>query len=102
MVVHDFYVVNVSLLPNEADAPLIVDADAVLANSIAFESFQSVARGHSQIHEALSVVQHPQFPTGYPLHLAWQLPGPLPSPDLFRRTASEGSDHEVTITPDVI
>ena len=32
--------------PGEADAPLVVDADAVLASAVAAKFLQPVARGH--------------------------------------------------------
>jgi hypothetical protein len=35
VVVHDLHVVDVAVSPDEADPPLVVDADAVLAGSIA-------------------------------------------------------------------
>ena len=43
MVIHNFYFMRVFALPGEADAPLVVDADAVLSRAVAFESFQAVA-----------------------------------------------------------
>jgi hypothetical protein len=35
MVVDDLYIVGVAISPDEADAPLVVDADAILSGSIA-------------------------------------------------------------------
>jgi hypothetical protein len=35
MVVDDLYIVGVTISPDEADAPLVVDADAVLSGPIA-------------------------------------------------------------------
>jgi hypothetical protein len=39
----DFGVVGVLYLPAEADAPLVVDADAVLTAAVALQRFESVA-----------------------------------------------------------
>jgi hypothetical protein len=44
--------------PNEADAELIVDSDAVLAGTIARERFQPVSRGYAQVGQLRGTVQH--------------------------------------------
>jgi hypothetical protein len=49
MIVDNFYVVSISSAPYEADAPLIVDADAVLPVAVVFQSVKPVARRHPQI-----------------------------------------------------
>jgi len=43
VVIHDFYILDTIISPPEADAPLVVDSDAVLVLSRAFEEFKSVA-----------------------------------------------------------
>jgi len=45
MVIHNLNVVGISTTPYKADAPLIVDANAVLSFSVTFERFQSIAWG---------------------------------------------------------
>lgn len=49
MVVHDFDVTRVTVFPQEADTPLIVDPDAVLTLSIAVQRFQTIARRNRQV-----------------------------------------------------
>ena len=49
MVVNDFEFVRVAVLPDEADAPLVVDADAVPARQAALQGFEAVARRHPQV-----------------------------------------------------
>jgi hypothetical protein len=44
VVVDDFNVVGVAVNPAETDAPLIVDADAVLAFALALQGFQPIGR----------------------------------------------------------
>jgi len=44
MIVSNLYVVGVALFPAEADPPLVVDADAVLTDSIAVKFLRSVPR----------------------------------------------------------
>jgi hypothetical protein len=56
MVVDDFDIRRSSVRPPEADPPLIIDADAVLAEAIALECLQSVAsrRSHRILRTAAS------------------------------------------------
>ena len=52
MVVDYFDVVGVLFFPAKADAPLVVDADAVLPCSVAFEGLQAIAGRYPQILQA--------------------------------------------------
>jgi hypothetical protein len=45
----DLDVLGACLGPTEADAELVVDADAVLAGAVALQRFQPVARRHTQV-----------------------------------------------------
>jgi hypothetical protein len=74
MVVHNFYVKRIFSLPAEANAPLVIDSDALLPRSVPLQSFQPVARRNSQIVESPRLVQQQQFPPRYPLNLSWQPP----------------------------
>jgi len=44
MVIYNLDVVGISITPHEVDAPLIVDANAVLSFSVALERFQMITR----------------------------------------------------------
>jgi len=57
MLVRHFDVVGVVLLPTEADAPLVIDANAMLASAIARQSFQPIGRRNPQIVQALSDIE---------------------------------------------
>lgn len=48
MIVDDFDSVRVAVAPHEADPPLVVDADGMLASSIAAHRFQLVSGRGSQ------------------------------------------------------
>jgi hypothetical protein len=61
MVVHNFHVVRVVLSPDEADPPLIVEANAVLARSISRKRFQPIPRQVSEVAQAQSIVEEPEF-----------------------------------------
>ena len=45
--------------PEEADAPLVVDADAVTAFEVALQLFETVSRWNTQIVDGFSGVDYP-------------------------------------------
>jgi len=49
VIVDNLDIVRVSVLPSKADAPLVVDANAVLTLSVAAQGFEPVARGGAQV-----------------------------------------------------
>ena len=61
VVVDDLDVVCVAIAPTKADAPLIVDTDAVLAGTVALELLQAVTRRHSQVFDRLSRVDRDEL-----------------------------------------
>jgi hypothetical protein len=93
VVVHDLHVEGIPFTPLEADSPLIVDPDAVLAAAVASESFQPVAGWHTQIGKTLGVVQHSQLSPRCLLDIPAKSPDHFPSPDTFGVSVPEGSDH---------
>jgi len=48
VVINNFNLVGVPVQPHKTNSPLIVDANAVLTSPIAAQSFQSIARWHTQ------------------------------------------------------
>ncbi len=56
VIVHDFNLSSRIVLPFEANAPLVIDSDAVLTSTVPFQSFQPVARRNPQtIVQTISV-----------------------------------------------
>lgn len=62
MIINNLYVGSVAILKLEAYAPLVVDAYAVLSDSVALECFQSIARRHFQGFNGCCGVQLLQLP----------------------------------------
>jgi hypothetical protein len=58
VVIDDFDMRGTLHGPSEADAPLIVDADRILAAPVARQSFQAVRRRRAQIVQTMRLVQH--------------------------------------------
>jgi hypothetical protein len=53
---------SVAIAPHKADAPLVVDAYAVLPPTVMFQWMKPIAWGHPQIRQALGRVKHQEFP----------------------------------------
>jgi len=69
VVVDDLDIVRISSEPAEADAPLIVDSDAVLANPVPGEFLKAVRGRDTQVDEAGRGIQHDQFAKGNSLQV---------------------------------
>jgi hypothetical protein len=52
VVIHYLYVFGASFRPAKADAPLIIDANAVLPEAVALQCFKAIAQRHPQIIQA--------------------------------------------------
>jgi hypothetical protein len=74
MVVHNFHFKRILTLPAEANAPLVVHADAVLAFAVVLQGFQVVAVGRAQVIQAPRLMQQQQFPPRDALNLRRQPP----------------------------
>jgi hypothetical protein len=61
VIVDDLYVVGVPFSPSEAQAPLVVDPDAVLSLSAAMQGFQAISRWRPQVTQIGGAVQLPKF-----------------------------------------
>jgi hypothetical protein len=62
VVIHNLNIVCVSFAPNEAETPLIVDANAILSPSVATQGFQMISRRRHQISQFSRAVQLPKLP----------------------------------------
>jgi len=64
VIVDDLDVEGVGVLPCKAEAPLIVDANAVLPFPPATELLESVSGRHAKVLERLGTVQQQEFAPG--------------------------------------
>jgi hypothetical protein len=77
VVIDNLHIVGIAPVPLKADAPLIVDADAVLAGAVAPQPLQTVARWHSEVGQAHRRIYDAEFPQGHSLNSRSKLPNPL-------------------------
>lgn len=61
MIVHDFYVISITINPFKTDPPLIVDPDAVLPCPVAAELLQSVGWWNAEVAQRDGIVEHAQL-----------------------------------------
>src|ERR1700680_3242395 len=99
MIVRDFDVVSIVIMPNKTDSILVIDADAVLSIPIPFELFEAIARRNFQVVKVSRCIQHRKFSFRYtrggrPSSLAR-------SPDFRRFLCGETLDHASIITSTV-
>lgn len=80
--------------PDEADAPLVVDADAVLPGSTALPSFGAVTRWNPEVLEDIGRVEDEQLAVRRPLHVRAELRNSLPVEDPLGVVVRERPDHE--------
>jgi len=69
VVIDDFYIVGTVVGPDKADPPLVVDSNAVLAHSVAFENFQTVSWRATQVIEPVRNRKLRELPKGRPLNV---------------------------------
>jgi hypothetical protein len=93
MVIHNFHVQRIFAVPSEANPPLVIYADAVLAFAVVFQGFQVVAIRHTQIIQAARLMQHQQFSPRHTLNLHWQTPRRFIVEQPFRFRAREAAYH---------
>jgi len=95
--VDEFDIFRPSFFPDEADAPLCVDSDAVLAPTIASELLQMVPRRDPQILDVVRCVDHLELPQSRSLHRPVDALDVLHMPDALGVLAPERSDQETSV-----
>jgi len=93
MIVRNLYVVRVSFPPPEADTPLVVDPDAVLAGPVAAEFLQPIPGGNSEVVELFARVNLDELSPGRPLYLNRPSPYHATRKDAPRFFVGECFDH---------
>lgn len=102
MVVNDFDFVGIAVPPEEADAPLVIDPDAVPTFAVAFQGFQAIRGRNTKIFQDRRGIEHAELAARHLLDIGRQLPGNHSAPDLLRLFVGKAPDHGVIITQYVI
>ena len=93
MVVDDLYIPCFTVTPTEADAPLLVDADAVKPPPIAPQGFEPVARWHPQIVQSDCGIDGQELGSSPPLYLHRKSPDGVARKDGRSPLVGEALDH---------
>ena len=98
MVVHNLDFVRVLALPAEAEPPLVIEAEAVLALPSAFQGFQPVAGRRPQIGQKTGDVQLRELPQGHPFKGGREAVSADTLPQSLRFLAGKAGDHRGTVS----
>lgn len=100
MIVRDFDLLRVGSIPCETNAPLVIDANAVLTGTAAFQRLQSVARRQAEEGEFNRRIDQLEFDESAALHIRWKSAGANAAPEFFSLRIGKVPDHAVTsMTP---
>ena len=99
MIVRDFDFVGVSVSPDEAHSPLLVDPNAVLSLAFAFEGLEPVARWDPKVSKVDGAVQHEELAVRSAPQLSREPLGGFPPEQGRGLLTRKGSDHMTNGTP---
>lgn len=94
MVIDDLDVPGFAVSPDEADAPLLVDPNAVLSLPVIAQSFQAIAGRRPQIVESLRRIDCDKLRARSPLDLRWQITDGVAGEDRRGAFVGEALDHD--------
>ena len=99
MIVDDLNVKGIAVFPDEADAPLVVDPDAVLPHTIPAEPLETVARRDPEILKRFDRMEEDELPQCCPNNLRGEPPGPLAEKHALGLRVAKAPNHLRMITP---
>jgi hypothetical protein len=73
MIIHDFHLFCMPFSPHEANAPLVIDTDAVLSFAIPFQRYQPIQRWQPKVPQPHCRVERIELSEGPLLNRAREL-----------------------------
>jgi hypothetical protein len=61
MVIYNFNIEGVTLVPEEADPPLVINSYTVLSNAFSAKCLEPIGRWHAKVVQGSGIVDHSQF-----------------------------------------
>ncbi len=95
MVIDYLDLIGIAVAPLEADPPLVVDANAVLACPVTRQFLQAVAWWNAKVVQGHGRLDEKQLPQRGPLEWACELLDPKAPEETFRLFVAEAADREV-------
>jgi hypothetical protein len=96
MIVRGLHLVRVAVTPNETNAPLVVDADAMLARAVAAKRFQVIPGRRRQIGEAVRRIELAELSQRYSFN-ALEASYGLSLVEMLGLARSKGPDHKASV-----
>lgn len=93
MVINNFDLMSITILPAKTDPPLLVDSDAPLAAAITLQGFQAIARWHEQRPQVDRGIEHTEFAASQPLNILRQSPRKPAVPNGLGFLVAEATNH---------
>ncbi|CCE00728.1 hypothetical protein BRAS3809_370004 [Bradyrhizobium sp. STM 3809] len=94
VVVDDFDMRRSSIIPDEANSPLIVDPDRMLPDAVGLQSLEPVPWRHSEIVENPGLIKKTKFAKCDILNVGRQSSAPSAAPYQLRLAIREALDHD--------
>ena len=94
MVTYDLYRVGVFAFPPKAEAPLVVDANAVLAAAAAFQGFQAIAGREAHDVQSVGGIELEELSSGGALDIRRKVTRSGAGKESFGFRVRKASDHE--------
>src|ERR1019366_9286072 len=98
MVIHNLSLVRVIALPPKANAPLVIDSNAVLASPASFEGLKLVAGRHRHLPQFGGRVQGEELPSRATLNPRREPAGKFPPKESFGLCARKAQNHRGILT----
>lgn len=98
MVVDDFYIVSIPITPEEANSPPVIDPDAMLSFSIAFQRLQAVSWRYEQKVQVHCGVKLNKFAQSHSLDVSRKPSRSPPPKQLLSILVRKGLDHDRRLT----
>jgi hypothetical protein len=64
VVINDFNIEGIALIPEEADPPLIINSYTVLSNTFSAKRLEPISGWDAKVVQESGIVDHPQFSPG--------------------------------------
>ena len=71
MVIDDLHVEGIALVPDKADPTLVINADAVLADTMSVKRFEAVGRRDAEVIQGSGIIEHTHFAPSHLLDIPW-------------------------------
>ena len=98
VVVDDVNICRDTVCPAKANAPLAIDADAVLTLSVSNKGLEHVSRRYAQIIQIFRSMKDNELAVGKALNILREAFDELPPPDFLGVLVGERFDHKAIVT----